>query len=245
MRGGLLSFYKKGLASSFCVFGVYSQGLVPANLFAQLEQRLREVKPSADAWKMDQGEVRPFAGVNLIVIGDFKQLPPPQGGYLADIPHALCIGAGGSLRAPDAMVDAGKKLIWEDIQGVIELEERERRKDVWWNEVTDELRAGCLSEKNWCYLHGKPVEGCQLSREERESRRRVIHGASDPRLQEAKFQEAAVIVANNDSKYQINKDRAKKFAQDTGAQLRWAIAKDVASSEVLREQPCDKDRKLK
>ena len=189
--------------------------------------------------------VRPFAGVNIIIIGDFKQLPPPQGGYLADIPHALCSGPHGPPAAPDVMVDTGKKLIWDEIQGVVELDERERCKDTWWNEVTDELRAGCLSDKNWRYLHGKPVEGCQLSPEERASRCRVITGPNDPRLREPRFQEAAAIVANNDSKYQINKDRAKKYARDTGAQLRWAIAKDIASSEALQAQSCDKERKIK
>ena len=52
-------------------------------------------------------------------------------------------------------------------------------------------------------------------------------------------------IANNDSKYQINKDRAEKYARDTGAQLRWAIAKDIASSEALQAQTCDKERKIK
>ena len=221
--------------------------MVPANLLAQLEQRMREIKPSVDAWKHDpaSGHVRPFAGVNVILVGDFNQLPPPQGGYLADIPHHLRNGPDERSKPPDPMADAGKKLIWEDIEGVVELTERERCKDEWWNEVTDEWRAGQLSEKNWRYLRGMPVQGCRLSTEERASRCRVITGPRDPRLLEAKFQEAPVIVANNDSKYQINKDRARKYAQDTGAELRWAIAKDVASTEVSQAQACDKDRKIK
>ena len=89
------------------------------------------------------------------------------------------------------------------------------------------------------------MEGCALSAEERASRRRVILGATDPRLQEAKFQEAPAVVASNDSKYQINKDRAKKYARDTGAALRWSIAKDVASSEALKAEYCDKARKIR
>ena len=84
-------------------------------------------------------------------------------------------------------------------------------KDDWWNEVVDELRRGELSEENWRYLHGKPVEGCRLTAAERESRRRVIAGPGDPRLGEEKFRWAAAIVANNDAKYQINKDRAEVF----------------------------------
>ena len=135
--------------------------------------------------------------------------------------------------------------MWEDIEGMVELTDRERCKNEWWNEVTDELRAGHLSENNWRYLHGYPVEGCKLSKEERESRRRVIDGPGDPRLREERFQEAPVIVANNDAKYQINKDRAKKYAHDANAQLRWSVAKDVASTETLQAQACDKERKIK
>lgn len=221
--------------------------LVPANLLASLEQRLRQAKPSADAWKhaSPNNEVRPFAGVNVVALGDFNQLPPPQGGNLADIPHQLRVGPRDFTKAPDAMADAGKQLMWKDVQGVVELTERKRCKDEWRNEVTDELRAGNLSDKNWRYLHGYPVDGCQLSAEEKASRCRVITGPEDPRLQEDKFQEAPVIVANNDSKYQINKVRAKKYARDSGAKLRWSIAKDQASSEALRAESCDKDRKIK
>ena len=220
--------------------------LVPANLLAHFEQRVRQVKPQADEWKhTPNGEERPFGGINLLAIGDFKQLPPPQGGYLAGIPHRQWMGPLDTSKAPDAMVDAGQRLMWEDFQGVIELNERERCKDEWWNEVTDEMRAGRLSDKNYNYVHGIPVEGCQLSPEERASRRRVITGPDDPRLHLPQFQEAPLIVANNDSKYQVNKDRARKYARDAGATLRWSPAKDVASSEALQTEICDKDRKIK
>ena len=222
--------------------------MVPADLFARAEHRLQEVKPHTDAWKQDKqnkGSTRPFAGVNVVLIGDFKQLPPPQGGYLADVPHALKVGPHCTSKAPDPLSDAGKKLMWEEVQGMVELDERQRCNDAWWNEVTEEIRAGKLSDKNHRYLHGRPVEGCRLSAEERASRCRVITGSNDPRLLEARFQEAPVIVANNDAKYQINKDRAKKFARDTGEELRWAVAKDVASADALQSQMCDKDRKIK
>ena len=224
--------------------------LVPANLLTRAEHRLQEVKPQTDEFKCSGRDgigqsALPFAGINVVFIGDFKQLPPPQGGYLADVLHAHQIGPGSASKASDPLADAGRKLMWEDVQGIVELTERERCKDAWWNQVTDELRAANLTEETSRYLHGKPVEGCCLPPAERVSRQRVITGPDDPRLQEPKFQEAPVIVANNDAKYQINKDRAKKHAQDTGVELRWAIAKDVASSEVLRSEMCDKDRKLK
>ena len=55
----------------------------------QVEQRLRAVVPSASQWKRGvAGESRPFAGVNVLLLGDFYQLPPPSGGYLADVPSS-------------------------------------------------------------------------------------------------------------------------------------------------------------
>ena len=238
----------KGMAHWRWLF-VDEISLVPASLLAMMDHRLREIKADADEWKLDpQGRARPFGGVNILTSGDFEQLPPVAGGYLAEVPDGLLREPGEPApagRVKDPLSDLGKTLMWEEFQGVIELTERERCKDDWWNEVTDQLRTGRLSEDNWKYLHGKPVEGCALSAEERASRRRVILGATDPRLQEAKFQEAPAVVASNDSKYQINKDRAKKYARDTGAALRWSIAKDVASSEALKAEYCDKARKIR
>ncbi|CAJ1360963.1 unnamed protein product, partial [Effrenium voratum] len=144
--------------------------------------------------------------------------------------------ASGSLLA-----DYGRNLVWGGaLQGVTELEERERCKDDWWNEVVDELRRGELSEENWRYLHGKPVEGCRLTAAERESRRRVIAGPGDPRLGDEKFRWAAASVANNDAKYQINKDRAEDYSRAAESPLRWSVALDAPSAEVLQTQAREK-----
>ena len=206
----------------------------------QVEQRLRAVVPSASQWKRNAaGDSRAFAGVNVLLLGDFYQLPPPSGGYLADVPSSrrpprLSAAADAE---PDLLADYGRELVWGGaLQGVTELEERERCKDDWWNEVVDELRRGKLSEENWRYLHGKPVEGCRLTAAERDSRRRVVAGPGDPRLGEEKFRWAAAIVANNDAKYQINKDRAEDYSRAAESPLRWSVALDAPSAEVLQTQ---------
>ena len=78
------------------------------------------------------GESRPFAGVNVLLLGDFYQLPPPSGGYLADVPSSrrpprLSAAANAE---PDLLADYGRNLVWGGaLQGVTELEERERCKD--------------------------------------------------------------------------------------------------------------------
>ena len=221
--------------------------LAPATLLAKIAFRLQEAKPDADPFEVGPGyQPWPFGGVNVVAIGDFNQLPPVAGGYLADIPrnYLQTSNQDGGGQAQDNLKLEGQRLMWKEFEGVVELTERQRWKDPWWNQVTDELRAGQLSEKNWRYLHGRPVEGCTLSEEERQSRRRVITGPNDPRLQEDRFKEAPTIVGTNDAKYQINKDRTQRYAKDTGAQLHWPQARDVASNEVLLVQPCDKERKI-
>ena len=220
--------------------------LTDAKLFGKCEQRLQAVMPNANEWKRDgNGTIRPFAGVNVILTGDFHQLPPPAGHYLAHVPR--CHQDPNCEKKPDdAFADHGKQLLWcGAVQGVTELEERERCKDEWWNQVVDEMRAGCLSETTHKYLHGEPVPGCTLSEEEKASRRRVITSMEDPRLKEDRFKEAVAIVANNDARYQINKDRARRYSKAAGTPLYWATARDSASSAALQAEVCDKQAKIR
>ena len=164
-------------------------------------------------------------------------------GFLGFCGFAFCgagLGALGALlrgaRASFAW-DYGRNLVWGGaLQGVTELEERERCKDDWWNEVVDELRRGELSEENWRYLHGKPVEGCRLTAAERESRRRVIAGPGDPRLGEEKFRWAAAIVANNDPSAEVLQTQARGAAGEKVQGARGAS---------LRAQECDKAARIR
>lgn len=168
-----------------------------------------------------------------------------RGGYLADIPARLKEHTP-ALQNTDVLINYGRELFWSGpVQGVVELTERERCKDEWWNEVVDELRRGQLSETNWQYLHGMPVEGCTLSDEERESRKRVITDPNDERLQLDRFKEAPVIVSNNDARYQINKDRARSHSHANKMPLYWSAAIDMASSAALQAENCDKDAKVR
>ena len=220
--------------------------LTDAKLLGKVEHRLAAVTPNASVWKRDaHGQLRPFAGINVILAGDFKQLPPPAGHYLAEIPRSI-LDPNCDKTPEDTLADHGRALLWGGaVQGVTELVERMRCKDEWWNQVVDEMRAGCLSEATHKYLHGDPVPGCTLSEEEKASRRRVITSVEDPRLKQDKFKEAVAIVANNDARYQINKDRARCYSQAAGTSLRWSIAKDHASTEALQAEECDKQAKIR
>ena len=114
-------------------------GMISARLLGQVETRTRSTVPNAGQFKRDaMGNVRPFAGLNVIFSGDFRQLPPPEGGFLADLPAKLQApgktATGATQRDP--LVDLGQNLFWEGaVQGVTELFERVRCKDDWWNEA--------------------------------------------------------------------------------------------------------------
>ena len=113
--------------------------MVSARLTAQVELRARSAVPTASQWKHDAADnIRPFAGMNVLFSGDFRQLPPPEGGFLADLPAALR-APGKALTGTttsDPLIDHGQRLFWEgQVQGVTELVERERCKDDWWNEA--------------------------------------------------------------------------------------------------------------
>ena len=139
--------------------------LTNAKLLASAEQRLRTAIPDASPWKKNaQGEVCPFGGINVLLTGDFHQLPPPAGHYLASMPRRLEDPEGDKAQQ-DPLAEQGRMLLWGGTtQGVTELTQRERCKDDWWNEVVDELRAGALSERNHCYLHGKEVRDASSRR---------------------------------------------------------------------------------
>ena len=138
--------------------------------------------------------------------------------------------------SPDRLADYGRNLVWGGaLQGVTELEERERCKDDWWNG----LRRGELSEENWRYLHGKPVEGCRLSR------RRVTAGPGDPRLGEEKFRWAAAIVANNDAKWPSRLDAPSAEVLQTQARGGAGEKGQGARGASLRAQECDKAARIR
>ena len=78
---------------------------------------------------------------------------------------------------------------------------------------------------------------CRACAVDRASRRLVAHGPDDPRLKEEKFQNALLVVANNDVKYDTNKKRSLHFAASRSEGVTWSQAKDTPSTAALKENP--------
>ena len=86
-------------------------------------------------------------------------MSPPEGCFLGGIPTEFIKRARKYQPAPT--VTHGQALFWGGadvgIQGVTELTEVERCKDLWLLDLKKQLRYGCLSEDNWNFLHGRPT----------------------------------------------------------------------------------------
>ena len=131
--------------------------MVSIELLARLERTCRKLVRSGSPFKRDMvnQHSRPFGGLNIIVVGDLWQLEPPQGHFLASLPHEW-LGTAGARQ--QLLVAQGQELVWGPpelgLQGMTELVECERTKDEWLQEVQEEFRYSQLSTDNHAFLHG-------------------------------------------------------------------------------------------
>ena len=89
-------------------------------------------------------------------VGDFYQLPPPDGVALVSIPVWLLDCA--QKKDVSGRANSGLELIWGGapwgVQSIIELKEAHRCKDLWYNDFVNEVRTMNLSEDNYNFVHG-------------------------------------------------------------------------------------------
>ena len=113
--------------------------MVSAKLLAEIDLKLRDVVRKVGSLKLDKGGLdRAFGGINVLFSGDFWQLDPPSGGFLASIPTDFIKGARRYQPAPD--MAHGQAILWSSevgaVQGVTELTECIRTEDAWLYEAT-------------------------------------------------------------------------------------------------------------
>ena len=131
-----------------------------AELLARLELRCRELVRDASVSKYAKAssQARPFGGLNVIFMGDWWQLEPPKGTFLANLPLQW-LSSGTTKKRPHAA--HGQALLWEKgsegVHGVTELHQCERTHDEWLQAVQEEFRHCALTETTHAFLHGCPT----------------------------------------------------------------------------------------
>jgi len=90
----------------------------------------------------------------------------------------------------------------------------------------------CLgTEASKEYIKAHECVECQ---EERRKRVLVATARRDEPFKQERFRRAAVIFPNNNVKYDVNKQRAKEYAAETGQGITWACAHDSPCQRVIR-----------
>ena len=219
--------------------------MVSAKLLAEVDMKMRNLVSKLESLKCDQkGVSRAFGGINIVFVGDFWQIDPPSGGFIASIPVEFIRKARQYDPKPD--IAHGQSIFWHSgegcVQGMTELTECVRTEDEWLYSVQEEMRHGNLSEDNWKFLHGmqsttvpgswlkdrctcgtdeclqtwrrKKME-CVRCQEERKSKHLVMNSNNERRHLSTKFLRAPAIFPNNDIKYEVNKIRAQIYARAT------------------------------
>ena len=129
--------------------------MISAELLGALEYVVKgAIRAQGTYKKRRNGEARVFGGVNVVMCGDFWQLNPVTGTFIASDPTLTPPG-----RAYNAL-----SIFWEDgldsIRSFWPLRELMRCSDVWYNTFLSECRDGKLSTNNYCFFHGLPTFTC-------------------------------------------------------------------------------------
>jgi hypothetical protein len=123
--------------------------MVSAKLLAEMDMKLRNMVSSLEKLKADgKGVSRAFGGINIIFVGDFWQIEPPGGGFLAAIPVEFMRRARQYDPKPD--IAHGQAIFWRhgegSVQGITELTECVRTEDAWLYAVQQEMLCGIHRE---------------------------------------------------------------------------------------------------
>ena len=134
--------------------------LVPAALYARAEEKARRMVPDAASPSSyfkyaPNGTVRDYGGINVVVVGDFYQLPPSHGAIsLANVPTDLFSRFQKSMTNNSNDL-RGIELMWADDMQMVELITQVRQEgDFWYRDVLTQMRGGCLSDNYHDFIHG-------------------------------------------------------------------------------------------
>ena len=126
--------------------------MIPDDLFGAFEHHLADAAVDSRYRKRSDKSVRPFGGYNLIILGDFYQIPP--------IPASASL----SIPLPRKNEHAHKawSMFWNSdadaLNYFVELTIQKRVEDPWYSAILEECRYGDLSDESYHFLLGLPTE---------------------------------------------------------------------------------------
>ena len=201
--------------------------MVSPRLLAKFEERLRTHTQKVGTYKCDaHGTIRPFGGFNIILCGDFWQIPPLGEDFsLMSLPPSMIVEP--PKKNPDALTSHGLNLLWgnpsQGIQRMTESIENMRfQGDPRFQAALEECRYGKPRNETYEWL-------MQF----------VLCGTDDPRLTSDHFSSAKMIVATNDLKYAINKQHAILYASSNKRHLTWCPAFDRPTTDNITKTDAD------
>jgi hypothetical protein len=147
----------------------------------------------------------PFGGKNMILAGDFAQLPPTQGKALYNNSVDKMQNFKASVRDQENTIG---KLLWHQVTTVVILTENMRQKtqtsdDAKLRTALVNMRYAACSEDDIKFLRSRIVG----------------EGTNKPKLYDPKFRNVSIITAWNSQKDKINEMGCVRFAIDTNQKL--------------------------
>ena len=126
--------------------------MVSAELLSELQYLVRQaVRGPGTYKKRPDKSIRPFGGVNTLLLGDWWQLRPVRATALFDHPS----------KAKSDLAYEGAMLLWgqnrDSVQKVWELKVSKRCTDPWFTDVLTQCRNGQLALEDYLFLHGMPT----------------------------------------------------------------------------------------
>ncbi|KAJ3482222.1 hypothetical protein NLI96_g7135 [Meripilus lineatus] len=141
-----------------------------------------------------------FGGKNVILAGDFAQLPPPGRGKKSLYSSSVADYRPG-LKAEERDECLGKA-VWHEFTDVVILRENMRQRgssqtDIAFRRLLENLRYGACTEKDLVFL-----------------RKRIIgHGLTTEIMEKPEFRNVSILTAINSHRDGINETKAKHFAK--------------------------------
>jgi hypothetical protein len=161
-----------------------------------------------------------FGGINIILAGNFAQLPPVFGCPLYDGSMAKFVNARMSVRDQETVIG---KLLWHQITTVVILKQNMRQKtqsaaDAELRTALENMRYAACTPQNIAFLCSRIASNNEDSLN--------LH---DPR-----FRNVSIITARNNQRDRINEEGSRRFAQDHGQLVDFYSIDELAGGEESR-----------